>query len=45
MLSICLEMEKYSDFGKAGKISVQFDDEYYKNRENAKIWKIYDNFH
>ncbi len=28
----------------AGKIRVQLDDEYYKNEENDKIWKIYDNF-
>ncbi len=26
------------------KISVQLEDEYYQNGENAQIWKIYDNF-
>ncbi len=29
----------------AGKISVQLEDKYYKNGENAQIQKIYDNFY
>ncbi len=36
--------KKYADFGQIGKISIQLDDEYYKNGENAKIRKIYDSF-
>ncbi len=28
----------------AGKISVQLDDEYYKNGKKAKVRKIYDNY-
>ncbi len=38
------KIEKYADFGQARKISVQLDDEYYENWENAKIRKMYDNF-
>ncbi len=33
-------MKKYADFGQAEKISIQLDDEYYKNGENVKIRKI-----
>ncbi len=40
-----MKSKNYADFGQIGKISVQLDDEYYKNGENAKIRKIYDNFH
>ncbi len=32
-----MKLKKYEDFGETGKISFQLDDEYYKNRENAKI--------
>ncbi len=39
------KIKKYADFDPARKISVQLDDEYYENGENATIWKIYDNFH
>ncbi len=38
-----IKSKKYDDFGQVEKISVQLD-EYYKNGENAKIRKIYDNF-
>ncbi len=31
--------KKYTDFGQARKISVQLDDEYYENGENAKFQK------
>ncbi len=33
-----------ADFGQAGKVSGQLDDEYYKNGENTKIRKICDSF-
>ncbi len=39
-----IKIEEYTHFAQAGKISVQLDDEYYKNGENAKIQKINDNF-
>ncbi len=32
-----IKSKKYADFGQAGKISVQLDDEYYENEEDAKI--------
>ncbi len=35
----------YADFGQIGKINVHLNYEYYENGENAKIRKIYDNFH
>ncbi len=38
------KIEKYDDFGQIGKISLQLDNEYYKNGENAEIRKMYDNF-
>ncbi len=38
------KIEKHAHFGQAGKISVQLD-KYYKNEENARIRKVYDNFH
>ncbi len=31
-------------FIESRKISIQLDDEYYKNGDNAKIQKMYDNF-
>ncbi len=34
------KIEKYADFGQARKISVQLDDEYYKNRRTIKSEKI-----
>ncbi len=40
-----IKSKKYADFGQIGKISVQLDDDYYKNGENAKLQKNYDNFH
>ncbi len=40
-----IKSKKYADFGQIVKISVQLDDKYYKNDQNAKIRKIYDNFH
>ncbi len=39
------KIEKNADFGQIERISIQLDDEYYENGENAKIRKIYDNFH
>ncbi len=38
------KIKKYADFGETGKIGIQLDDEYYKNEETGKIWKIYGNF-
>ncbi len=40
-----IKSKKYADFGQIGKISVQLDDGYYENDENAKIRKMYDDFH
>ncbi len=34
-----IKLKKYTDFGQAGKISVQLNDEYHKNGENGKIQK------
>ncbi len=35
-----IKSKKYNDFGQPGKISVQLDDDYYQNGENAIIRKF-----
>ncbi len=37
-----IKSKKYADFGWAGKISIQLDNEYHENGENAKIQRICD---
>ncbi len=35
-----IKSKEYTDFGQAGKISIQLDDEYYENGGNTKIQKF-----